>query len=268
MPDTHDRFVRDIELGRIMRALRRSHRWRQEDCAVRARLHRSTWSLLERGHFERLSLATLRRCLAVLEVRLDLVPSWRGAELARLLDEDHAAIQSVWKSRLERWGWQVWVEVSFNRFGDRGRIDLLAWQPLQRILLVGEVKTQIADAQALLGGLDVKARVAPYVARPLGLGAPRQVVPLLLVAEGTTNRDRVRRLAPLFTRFPVRGRHAIGWLRRPGEAAPSGLLILTDLRFANGRSVTRVAPHRIRLPPAAASVKRPPIRPSLGPGLT
>ncbi|HYN63296.1 MAG TPA: XRE family transcriptional regulator, partial [Candidatus Limnocylindrales bacterium] len=143
------RFIRDIELGRIMRALRRRRGWRQQDCAVRARVHRSTWSLLERGHFDRLSIATLRRCLAVLEVRAEIVPSWRGADLSRLLDEAHAAHQSAWKARLERWGWQAWAEVSFNRFGDRGRIDLLAWKPGRRILLLIEVKTEIADAQAL-----------------------------------------------------------------------------------------------------------------------
>jgi transcriptional regulator with XRE-family HTH domain len=260
--------MRDVELGRIIRALRRRRGWRQQDCAVRARVHRSTWSNLERGHLERLSLATLRRCLAVLEVRLQLVPSWRGAALGRLLDETHAALQSAWKARLERWGWQVWVEVSFNRFGDRGRIDLLAWQPVRRVLLVVEVKTEIADAQALLGGMDVKVRVAPHVARSLGLGAPRMVVPLLLVAEGTTNRDRVRRLEPLFARFAVRGRRAVSWLRRPEGSMARGLLIFTDLRFANGRSVTRVAPHRMRLPRPAGSVQKAPHEPWADPGLT
>lgn len=199
---------------------------------------------------------------------MELVPSWRGAALSRLLDENHAALQSAWKARLERWGWQVWVEVSFNRFGDRGRIDLLAWKATRRILLLVEVKTEIADAQSLLGSTDVKARVAPHVARSLGLAAPRVVVPLLLVAEGTTNRDRTRRLEPLFARYTLRGRSAITWLRRPEEEAPRGLMVFTDLRFATGGSVTRVAPHRIRLPQQAASVEMAGNRPSPGPGLT
>jgi transcriptional regulator with XRE-family HTH domain len=260
--------MRDVELGRVMRALRRRRGWRQEDCATRAGVHRSTWSLLERGHADRLSLAVLRGCLAVLEVRVELVPSWRGAALSQLLDEKHAALQSAWKARMERWGWQVWVEVSFNRFGDRGRIDLLAWQPMRRIMLLIEVKTEIADAQALLGGMDVKARVAPHVARSLGLAAPRVVVPLLLVAEGTTNRDRIRRLEPLFARYTLRGRSAITWLRRPVEEGPRGLLAFTDLRFANGGSVTRLAPHRIRLPRQSASVEMAGDGPSPGPRLT
>jgi hypothetical protein len=213
-------------------------------------------------------MATLRRCLGVLEVRLDLVPSWRGADLGRLLDAGHAAVQALWKARLERWGWQVWAEVSFNRFGDRGRIDLLGWEPARRILLLVEVKTEIADAQALLGGMDVKARVAPHVAHSMKLATSRMVVPMLLVAAGTTNRDRVRRLQPLFARFGLRGRAAIGWLRRPEPGAALGLLIFTDLRFANLGSITKVAPHRVRLPRGAASVGKPGNAPSEVPGRT
>ena len=249
--------MRDLELGRLIRAVRRRRVLTQAECARQAGVHRSTWSLLERGHFDRLSLATVRRCLAVLEVRLDLVPSWRGADMNRLLDEAHAAIQSAWKARLERWGWQVWVESSFNRFGDRGRIDLLCWHPVHRILLVVEVKSEIADAQSLLGGVDVKVRVAPLLLRSLGAGAARAVVPLLLVSDGTTNRDRIRRLEPIFARFTLRGRGAASWLRHPTADMPGGLLIFTDLRFANGRSVMQVAPHRVRRRRAAASVESP-----------
>jgi transcriptional regulator with XRE-family HTH domain len=248
--------MRDMDVGRILRALRRRRLMRQADCAALAGVHRSTCSLLERGHGDRLSLRTLRRCAAVLDVRLDLTPTWRGAELARMHDESHASIQSAWKARLERWGWRVWVEVSINHYGDRGRIDLLARLPASRVLLVCEVKTEIADAQGILGGLDVKRRVAPLVARSMGIGAVEVVVPLLLVAEGSTNRDRVRRLAPLFTQFALRGHQAISWLRQP-QSASSGLLVFTKLRVANGRSVTRPGPMRIRLRRGAPSVDQP-----------
>ena len=42
--------------------------------------------MLERGLIRRMAVETLRDCLAVLEIRLDLVPMWRGADLGRLLD--------------------------------------------------------------------------------------------------------------------------------------------------------------------------------------
>ncbi|HEX2140659.1 MAG TPA: helix-turn-helix domain-containing protein [Candidatus Limnocylindria bacterium] len=237
--------MRDIDLGRIVRALRRRRGWRQIDCSTRAGVHRSTWSSIERGHFDRLSLLILRRCLAVLDVKLDLLPSWRGAQLSRLMDEGHAALQAEWKRRLEAMGWLVRVEVSFNHYGDRGRIDLVAWHPRLQILVIAEVKTEIADAQGLLGALDVKVRVAPNVAKALGLGRPRLILPLLIVADGSTNRDRIARLQPLFARFTIRGRQAAAWLRNPRESVV-GLLVFTDLRNANGGSVTQVTPHRIR----------------------
>ncbi|HYM52131.1 MAG TPA: helix-turn-helix domain-containing protein [Candidatus Dormibacteraeota bacterium] len=97
----HHRCIRDLDLGRVIRALRRRRGWRQEDAALRARIHRSTWSLLERGHVDHLTLSTVRRCLAALEVKLDLQPRWRGAELDRLLDEEDATLQAAWKERLE-----------------------------------------------------------------------------------------------------------------------------------------------------------------------
>lgn len=186
------------------------------------------------------------------------MPSWRGADLARLLDESHASIQGRWKERLERWGWQVWVERSFNVYGERGRIDLLAWHPVRRCLLVGEVKTEIADAQDLLGRMDVKVRLAPVVCRSLGIRQPAMVVPLLLVAEGNTNRDRIRRLAPLLTGFDLRGRQAISWLRLAGSSRPlRGLLIVTESRDATGSSVPRPARHRVRSRKGERSVNGP-----------
>jgi transcriptional regulator with XRE-family HTH domain len=246
--------MRDLELGRLLRALRRRMGWRQRDCAARASVHRSTWSRLERGHLDRASLATIRDCLAVLEVRLELVPRWRGGDVERVRDRFHAALQTAWKQRLEHWGWQVWVEVSFNHYGDRGRVDLVAWHPVERLLLIIEIKTEIDDVQALLGSLDIKRRVAYVVARELAIPSFALAVPFLIVADGTTNRDRVARYAPLFSRFSLRGRTAIAWLKRPG-GSPTGLLAYTDLRYATGMSVKATGSHRVRRRRSVASVE-------------
>jgi transcriptional regulator with XRE-family HTH domain len=152
--------VRDLDVGRVVRAIRRRRNWRQADVAMRAGLHRSTVSDIEGGSLDDITVRTVRRCLKELDVRLDLEPRWRGAELDRLLDENHARKQAAWKERLERWAWQVIAEASFNRYGERGRIDLLAWHPGLAILLVVEIKSELVDAQSLLGGMDVKTRVA------------------------------------------------------------------------------------------------------------
>ena len=173
---------------------------------MRARLHRSTVSLVERGHLSGLTLNVIRRCLEAVQAQVDLTPRWHGSELDRLLDEQHSWLQAAWKARLERWGWDVWVEASFNRYGDRGRIDLLAWHDAAQVLLVVEIKTEIADAQGLLGALDVKARVAPFVGRELGWAHPTAIARALVVTDKTTNRERVNRLAPLFAQFHLRHR--------------------------------------------------------------
>jgi transcriptional regulator with XRE-family HTH domain len=245
--------MRDLDLGRVLRALRRRRGWRQQDAAMRAGVHRSTWSLVERGHIDHLTFTTVRRCLEAVEVKLDLQPRWRGAELDRLLDEGHATLQAAWKGRLEAWDWVVVAEASFNQYGDRGRIDLLAWHPVAQRLAVFEIKTELADAQDLLGALDVKVRVAPRVAHSLGWPRPTRVVPVLIVRNSTTARDRFARLAPLFTGFAWRGRKGVSWLRRPlGDC--SGILIFSDLRGANRGRVTRVGGHRVRLRRGVSSV--------------
>jgi transcriptional regulator with XRE-family HTH domain len=237
--------MRDLEVGRIARALRRRRRWRQQDVALRAGLHRSTVSLIERGRLSGLTLRVIRQHLDALGAQVDVAARWRGAELDRLLDEQHSWLQAAWKARLERWGWDVAVEASFNRYGERGRIDLLAWRAAQRILLVIEVKTEVLDAQGLLGGLDVKTRLGPFVGRDLGWARPALLAPALIITDGSTNRDRISRLAPLFGRFRLRGRAAISWLRRP-EGVVTGLLLFSDLRPATTNRVTRLGRQRIR----------------------
>lgn len=259
--------MRDLDLGRVLRALRRRRGWRQEDAAVRAGVHRSTWSLIERGHLDHLTFATARRCLEAVEAKLDLQPRWRGAELDRLLDEEHATLQAAWKERLEQWRWTVVAEASFNYYGDRGRIDLLAWHPESQRLAVIEIKTEVADAQGLLGALNVKVRVASRVSLSLGWPRPTRVVPILIVRDTTTARDRVARLSPLFGAFTCRGRGGVSWLRRPtGDCA--GILIFSDLRGANESRVKRVGRHRVRLRRVVPSANAGPHGPSGGPQAT
>jgi hypothetical protein len=176
-----------------------------------------------------------------------------------LLDEDHSRLQASWKSLLERWDWQVVAEASFNRYGERGRMDLVAWHSRLRILVVVEIKTVIADVQGLLGPLDVKVRVAPAVAQERGWGRPDHVVPCLVVAEAKTNRRRLETLSTLFSQFSLRGRSAISWLRRPdGAGAPGGLMIFSDLSPAGHSSANRVGRQRIRQRAVALSVATDP----------
>jgi transcriptional regulator with XRE-family HTH domain len=237
--------VRDLELGRLLRALRRRRRWRQVDCAIRAGVHRSTWSNLERGRLDRMTLRTLRTCTAVVGVDLDLAVRGDRARFDRLLDERHAFMETRWTAYLRSRGWQVWVERSFSHYGERGRVDLLCWHAPSRTLAVVEIKTELADSQQLLGSLDVKVRLAPVLAHKLHLPDPAWVVPVLVFEESMTTRRRVRALAPLFERFDLRGRRGRAWLRQP-SGGPTGLLFFSAAnpsrtRHASGLRVRRPA---------------------------
>lgn len=202
---------------------------------MRASVHRSGWSNLERGELDRVSLRTLRDCLAVLEVTIDIVPRWRGTGLGRLLDEEHAELQAAWAARLRRWGYVVWPEVSFNHFGDRGRCDVVGWSPIHRMLLLVEVKTRIGDLQDTLGRLDVKARVGGTIAEQLGFGPPGSAVPALVLAEDGANRRIVARYDTLLRQLGARGRAALAWIGKPSGTV-TGMLWFESPDSARSRT--------------------------------
>lgn len=221
--------------------LRVRQRLTQTALAARAGVSRRAVSMLERGLGRQLRLEMVEAIVATLGGRLDLRLLWNGPELDRLLDEGHAALGAAVKRRLEHWGWLVRVEVSYSQWGERGRIDLLAFHAATGVLLVIELKTVLADVQALLGSLDAKARLATGVAERFGWTV-RHVVPAIVFLDDPGTRARLRALAPLFDRYALRGRAAISWCRRPDVTPPTGLLW-----FAGGSALRRpaVGGHRV-----------------------
>jgi hypothetical protein len=203
-------------------------------------------SVLERGGAGRLSVRIARAIAGAVDLPLGWDIGWQRSEVDRLLDADHAALAARLTRRLEALGWTVRAEMSFNQYGDRGRIDLLAFRPSERILLVIEVKTAIVDAQTMLGSLDMKARVASAVARELGWKA-RLVVPALVVLDGSTARRHLRAIDPLLNRFDLRGRATLDWLREPFAGPPTGLVFLSKLPDNAGRDVRKAGRRRVRV---------------------
>lgn len=166
-------------------------------------------------------MATVRRVMAALDLRVELRARWRGGELDRLLDRAHAALGESVVRWLQTRDWVVRPEVSFSRYGERGVIDVLAIHAATGSLLAIELKTVLADLQELMAGVDRKLRLAPDVARSLGWRV-NSVSCLVVVAEGRTSRRRVaehRRL--LRAAFPTEGRQMRLWLRRPSAPVRS-----------------------------------------------
>ena len=234
----------DAGLAGAVRALRHRRGWRQADLAARARISPSQIGVLESGRLEQLSLPVIRRVAAALGIRLRWDASFRGPELARLRDADHARLTEFLVRRLEALGWLVVVEASFNHYGERGRVDVLAYEPRSRRILVIEVKTLIVEVQAILGGLSVKTRVASGLARELGW-RPAAIVPALVVRDSTTNRRRLAEHERLFARLPLRGRSARSWLAQP-TGAPDGLLVMIDLPNPSHTGGRRAGRQRVR----------------------
>jgi transcriptional regulator with XRE-family HTH domain len=181
-------------------------------------------SRIERGDFAAVAVGTLRRVAAELDASVSVHLRWRGEELDRLIDQVHAEFQQATANLLLSLGWLVRPEVSFNHYGDRGRVDIIAYSPGLRIVLVVEIKSGLGDLQDTLGRLDVKVRLGRQIAQELRWSDIAAVVPVLVIGDTRQGRSVVARHDALFGRFETRGRAALAWLRRPRGAAPTGLL--------------------------------------------
>jgi len=205
-----------LRVGVAIRSVRVRRRLRQTDVAIAAGVHRSTVSLVERGHWDALSLRTVSKIASALGVRIDLTARWRGGDMDRLLNAGHSAMHEVVAELFDVLpAWVRQPEVSFAIFGERGVIDILAFHPPTGSLLVIELKTEIVDVQDLVGGVDRKTRLAARVASERGWQA-RSISCRVVVRETRTNR---RRLAAhhsmLRSAFPTDGHGLRAWLTRP-----------------------------------------------------
>src|SRR5213075_1591159 len=113
---------------------------RQSDVAHDSGLSRSLIASIDRGELDGVSVGSLVRAARALGADVDIRLRWRGEQLDRLIDEAHAAIVEATVVLLKRLGWIVEVEVSLSTWGERGSIDVLAFHPEFRALLVIEVK--------------------------------------------------------------------------------------------------------------------------------
>jgi transcriptional regulator with XRE-family HTH domain len=240
----------------------------QSQVAGAANVCRSVVSQIERGGLEETSLLIIRRVASVLGISLPFEPHWRGSDLARLLDERHAALVRAIVERLTRLGWHSLVEHSFSEWGERGSIDVFAWHAGSRAVLVVEAKTRIVDLQNLLSTEDRKRRLAPILGRKLGW-SPIVVGSIVVLPEETWARSAVRRYGAIFdAKFPMRTAEVRRWLKSPlGDMAGIWFLVNDapgDPKRKSGGSM-RVRPRRSSTEAAdsrsaAQSGARPPTR--------
>jgi transcriptional regulator with XRE-family HTH domain len=238
--------VDDIRIGLALRSVRRRLGIRQADVAGRAQVSQQLVSLVERGQLDRVSMHSLRRMAAAVEVRIVLEARWRGSSLPRLLDMTHAQLVERVASTFRRHGWDLLVEYSFSHYGERGAVDLVAWHPVRRVLALIEVKTAIVDLQDLHATMDRKRRVVPaLLARERGW-RPTAIGEILVVSDTRAHRTLVRTHATTFgVRLPERGAAARAWVRDPaGPIRACWFLALTTPVGGNRGSPV---PQRVRV---------------------
>jgi transcriptional regulator with XRE-family HTH domain len=240
----------DLRIGAQVRVCRQRARRRQIDVAMAAGVSPQLVSLLELGRLDRLSVRTVRSVAAAVGVDLAFVPRSRGAQLDAFVDEEHSAMVDQVVRRLRATGWDAMVEFSFNDYGDRGSVDVLAWHPGRRALLVVETKSRLADLGDTCRALDVKARVVPRLAAQARGWKADSVGVCLVLVESTRDRQAVARRKAIFeATFPARNVEIRRWLGCPsGPMRGLWFLPISNARGANRRPGP---PERVRQRPAA-----------------
>ncbi len=176
---------------------------------------------------------------------MQLAPRWKGAELERLLDEDHSVVVAAVARRLEALGWSVEVEVTYSEYGERGSIDLLGVQALTRAIVVVEVKTDVASSEAIGRKVDEKARLAPVIVLRRHGWTAANVGRLVVMPDSTRLRRLVAQHQVFGRMFPSDALAIRRWLREPAGAV-AGLWFLSDTHPRTNRSGSGVAARRIR----------------------
>ena len=166
------RWTNFSSLGARFRAVRIRRGWRQSDVGRKVGPSPSVISRIERGHIERIQLGTVLAVARALDIQVTLTAriAWRGSRSTASAADTRGLHESV-----ARWfaaelpEWTLDPEVSFSIYGERGIIDILAWHPGHRALVIIELKTDIVDVNELVGRMDQRRRLALQIAERSGL---------------------------------------------------------------------------------------------------
>ena len=211
------------QLADVVRDARRLVGWTQRDLADRARTSQATIWRIERGAGPTIDLLVAERVLAALGIHASIDLDARHlADRRRQLDGLHARLNGYVAKRLARLGWQTATEVPLGAGIPRGWIDVLAFRPIDRALLVEETKSELPDLGALQRSLAFYEREAWAAARARGWVPRRSAVRV-----GVLDTDAVaRRLADardlVAGAFPAAPSSVAAWLADPACEPPRG----------------------------------------------
>jgi transcriptional regulator with XRE-family HTH domain len=175
----------------------------QRALADAAGVSRSLVAAIEAGHANP-SLEVVMRVGDALELDLRLVGRSPTIIGPRTRDAVHARCSAYADRRLRAAGWQTRREVEIFGDGSHGWIDLFAFDPRTRALVIVEVKTWLDDLGAIERQLAWYERSARDVLSGIGW-QPNSVTSWLLVLASEEVENSLRRYRDLFrVAFPRR----------------------------------------------------------------
>ena len=194
-------------------------------------------SRIERGRLSGIPYHTVRNVFAALAARFEGVVAWRGGELDRLLDERHASLVGHAAAVYRASGWEAIPEVTFQRYGDRGSIDLLGLHPPTLTASINEMKSDILSVEETHRRHDVKVRLAASIVEERFGWRPRAIGRILVVPEATRIRRVLGRHVAVFgAAYPASSREIRGWIRQP-SGPMAGIWFLSPTRPARDKRV-------------------------------
>jgi len=211
---------RVVQFGAQVRLIRVALGIGQRALARRIGRSQGYVSVVERGNVAGLSIAdadVIARALGATLVFGIEAPVLLGGSRQR--DAAHARCVAYVARRLAAAGWDVRREVAIGTRERPGWIDILAFNPETRVLLVIEIKTDVVDIGGLERQLGWYHREARNVCRSLGW-KPSTIIATALVLATAANDDRIRTNSISVRQvFPLRWRDLISVIR---GAQPNG----------------------------------------------
>ena len=209
-----------MTVARTVRDARRTLGWTQLELGRRSKVSRQMVGLVESGgvspSFE--VTASLFDALGIEANLVVRIPFLADRQAQR--DPVHARCSAYVQRRLESRGWLVRREIEVVHGRSHGWIDLLAFDPRTRTLLVIEIKTQLDDLGRIERTLAWYERDAWAAARRLGW-RPRRAAGWVLLLATTACDDRIRdNRDAVASAFPSRASDMLVWLMRDGDTEP------------------------------------------------
>jgi transcriptional regulator with XRE-family HTH domain len=226
-------------VGDVVRTTRIRFAWSQRELSRRSGVPQSQISELERSRITDMRLSDLVRILSSLGVRYRLILDPPITERRSPGDLVHAWCSAHVERRLVGFGWRVAREVEIGGDRSRGWIDVLAWHPDTRVLLVIEIKSELHDIGAIERTMNWYQREAWTAARRLGWQPARVGSALLLLDSEVNDRAIAINRAILGSAFPQRAEALARLISGDAEIADGRFLAMIDPRSHRGGGIRR-----------------------------